>query len=441
MSNNVFKKNVYLTIIRQGITLLLGFVLTIIIARSLGSEGQGLYTLTLLLPSLLFTFINAGIGVSTVYYSNDKSINIKEIILSNILIALFLSGVAIILGVILILLFSDKFFNGIPIYILLTILIVIPFLFLNAFLQTVFQGKQDFKSYNSTMILGQFTNLIMVIFIGLTNNFSLFSIVMSYISSQIFITIVIFYILKKQELLIFSIDRFNLSYLKKSLNFGLKSHLSNILAFLNYRSDIIIISFFLSPVSIGLYSIGVNIAEKLWIIANSVSTVLFPKISSMSKMEDRNILTSKATRLTLLVTLFLCLIIGSISYPLVIVFFGNEFVQSVYILIWLLPGIVIGSATKLMANDFAGRGLPIFNLYVSIITVTINIALNIILVPKYGVIITSIVSSFTYFVNFIIKLWIYKIKFNFPPSNFILITKNDVLYYYQILMKMKRKIM
>jgi len=52
----------------QAISLIVGLGTSVILARVLGPEGKGSYTLAMLLPSLIVTFGNLGIGPATVYY-------------------------------------------------------------------------------------------------------------------------------------------------------------------------------------------------------------------------------------------------------------------------------------------------------------------------------------------------------------------------------------
>src|SRR3990172_13115190 len=44
-----------------------GLAVSIIVARTLGPEGKGIYSLLLLVPSLLVTFGNGGLQVSNIY--------------------------------------------------------------------------------------------------------------------------------------------------------------------------------------------------------------------------------------------------------------------------------------------------------------------------------------------------------------------------------------
>ncbi|KKK38718.1 hypothetical protein WQ57_06935 [Mesobacillus campisalis] len=412
-----------------------GLLLTVVIARTLGAEGQGIYSLVILLPTLLTTFLNLGIGTSAVYYSNVKTLSIDSIVKTNILFTLGLSCLALIGGFILIHGFSDIFFGGVPEQLLILILLATPVMLLNLVLQTIFQGKQDFKSFNIILLGGQFATLI-ITYIGLVFlSLGIKAAIVSYIAGQVFSLLFILYLLRKKHSVRFREGKFDKHYLRKALDFGLKSHLSNILAFLNYRSDILLLSYFLNPLAVGFYTVAVNIVERLWIISNSISTVLFPKIASLETEGKKNELTAFIARQSFFITIMMSLVIVWLADPLVIFLFGEEYRNSIQVLLWLLPGIISGSVSKIIANDFAGRGKPELNLYVSIVTVTINVLLNILFIPKYGLLATAFSSSATYTLNLMIKIILFKRMTGYAYGEFIFFQKSDFHFYRSVFQK------
>src|SRR3990172_10803129 len=68
-----------------------GLAVSIIIARFLGPEGKGIYSLLLLVPSLLVTFGNGGLQVSNIYFYGRKLGSVKDLA-SNSIWAAFVFG-------------------------------------------------------------------------------------------------------------------------------------------------------------------------------------------------------------------------------------------------------------------------------------------------------------------------------------------------------------
>jgi len=67
-----FTQNALVTIITQTSSFLFGLGTSIIIARILGPEGKGIYSLAILLPSFLVYFSHLGIGHATVFYLGKR---------------------------------------------------------------------------------------------------------------------------------------------------------------------------------------------------------------------------------------------------------------------------------------------------------------------------------------------------------------------------------
>ena len=101
--------NSLLTVIRQVLSIIFGLFAMIIIARVLGSSGQGKYTLAILLPNLLYTLLNSGLSVSTVFYLGQKKYSDSQIYSSNLFTSLLLSIASIFIGLIIIFFFKDYF--------------------------------------------------------------------------------------------------------------------------------------------------------------------------------------------------------------------------------------------------------------------------------------------------------------------------------------------
>lgn len=70
--------------------------------------------------------------------------------------------------------------------------------------------------------------------------------------------------------------------------------------------------------------------------------------------------------------------------------------MSVTPLIVLLPGTAFLSLGGVLANDFVGRGKQLMNSFAAILTLIMNVPLNFILIPIWGISGASAASSFSY---------------------------------------------
>jgi len=66
-----FIKNTFTTFSVRIITVLFALIVSIVIARVLGPEGKGAYTLLLLIPTILVMVGNLGIGLANTYFGGS----------------------------------------------------------------------------------------------------------------------------------------------------------------------------------------------------------------------------------------------------------------------------------------------------------------------------------------------------------------------------------
>ncbi|HAQ06109.1 MAG TPA: hypothetical protein DCR24_00680, partial [Bacillus bacterium] len=145
---NSFLKNSFITLVRQFTSIVIGTFLIIIIARMLGPELQGEYALITNFPAILMMFVNLGFNISTVYYVSRQEIEPGESFFNNLIIGVILSLIGVIAGFITIYFFGDVLFKDVDDHsYVYFILIALPFMLLNTFFQTIFQGIQDFKVF------------------------------------------------------------------------------------------------------------------------------------------------------------------------------------------------------------------------------------------------------------------------------------------------------
>ena len=64
-----------------------------------------------------------------------------------------------------------------------------------------------------------------------------------------------------------------------------------------------LIAYFMDNSAVGLYSIAVILSERIWTVSQSVSTVLFARISNLTDDLSKNKFTSLAARNTLFISL------------------------------------------------------------------------------------------------------------------------------------------
>lgn len=384
---------------------MVGLGSTILIARLLGPAGNGQFVLAMLLPTMLATFLNLGIAPANVYFVGRGDVTVRTAFHATIVLWIILASCGCLAAIGVIELGSTTWFRGLPISLLWIAAAGFPLTLLSGLVVSLLQALEAFRQYNKVMLAAPLVTFVIsvitvwVLRLGVTG-----ALIAAVVGSSA--GLLSAFIALKPHLL--AAQQAIRTYALRCLSYGWKAHLSNILTFFNYRADVLLLNYFLTPAAAGIYMIAVKIAEQLWLLSGAVSIVLLPRLSVLHREEEkRRFLTPFIARWLLIVSICGALILVLIGGPLIRALFGSDYALAAPALTWLLPGIVVSGSARVLANDIAARGRPDINLVVAILVVITNIVGNVLLIPKHGIVGASMATTLSYGLDSVIKLVIY----------------------------------
>lgn len=368
------------------------FVTSVIVARTLGVEGKGIYALVLMVGSLLVLFYSFGLGNSITYFTANRQYSPASLFAFSLSATLLISMVGGILFYFAYQVFlGERILAGVTMEHVWLILISLPFSLLITFLSSIVHGRQQFVEYNLITLARVFSNLLFQIVSSLLKG-GIYGAILAWLASNVLaFGVSLWYVREDIRLSIF-VPR---AMLKPMTSYGLKNYITNLLTFFNLRLDTFFVNYFSGSMMVGLYTTGVSAAELVWYVPNAIGSALFPKSSAMPR-ETAARLTAQICRQALLVSTLLVLasaVLGPILIPL---FYGLDFKASITPFLWLLPGILGISLSKIIAANLGGIGKPQYATYTSVATIVITIVLDILLIPLYSIVGAAIASSIAY---------------------------------------------
>ncbi|MDD3653283.1 MAG: sugar transferase [Desulfotomaculaceae bacterium] len=395
------------TMLRQIVAALMGIGLAVLLARTLGPQGNGTYAMTILLPTLLANLLNLGIPSANTYYIGRGNISVQSAFDTNIRLWFILSVLGALLALLVIKVSGESLFPGVPKVFLWAALILFPLELVQFFLKSLLQGAQDFRRFNLVSLVTPAGTLIFavvavqVFHLGVPG--ALLSFGLGYLLGLLFTLGAVrthFYVTDQTKQ--------DANYVKQCLGYGWKAHLSNILTFINYRADLYLVNLLLNPIDTGIYVIAIQLAERLWMLSQAVSTVILPRLSELDHDEDsRKRLTPIVARWVFLVTIIAAGIVALLITPLIEILFGSQYLPAAGAFIWLLPGIVLFSFSRVLANDLAARGRPELNMYTALLIVIVNVLANMLLIPKIGIKGAALATTIAYSCNAVVNLFLF----------------------------------
>jgi len=424
-----------ITFSAQIIAVIFGIITPIIIARVLGPEGKGVYTLVILIPSMLVLLGNLGIGIANTYFGGSKKYNWDELASIS-----FISS--LLLGIPLSILFLTYYFIVHPIFLseiktqcIVFAAMTVPFNLFTTYFRCILMGQKRFLEYNLVNVLQNGILVILVIIVLFFLERGISEVILSWLIATITTTAFSFFFVRKTTSVKWG---FSYPVFKTLLKFGSVGYLGNIISFLNYRIDMILVSSLVTPAImattlVGYYSVSVSLAEALWYFPGAVGTIVFARTPGLNN-EDADKTTPRICRNTFFITFIFALILLALSKLLIILLFGVSFLPALRPLYILIPGIIIFSICKVLCNEITGRGKPLINIVAAAISLFINIPLNLLFIPRIGIEGAALASTISYSVCALIVLIEFVGVSKTRVSDVVIIKNEDLKLYVAVML-------
>jgi O-antigen/teichoic acid export membrane protein len=431
MKAAVFAKDTALTLMARVIGLALALLSSVIIARALGPDGTGVYTLTILFPLLILTFANLGLGPATVYYVAQEKYSLREVFGNNTLLSAIIGVAASLAGFALIAFFPQRIFPDVPrSYLVLALILVPANLFSQQYVNQILLGARRIKEFNAVSVADKFLFLLVLFVVTVAFGLGVGGAIWATVLSSLLLCVVLFFWLRRIAGGVRL--RLDFQYIRDALRYGVKAHLGNIIGFLNYRIEVFLLGAFLPASAVGFYAVAVGLAEKLWFVSESASIVLFPTVSAERDEQERKAFTPLVSRTILLITAIGAVALLLVSQWIIVFFYSEEYLPTIQLFRILLPGIVFLSAGRILANDIAGRGRPLLNTYVGGVGVVVQIGLNLAWIPRFGAVGSAWATTISYGIILVTRLWLYIRLSGNSLAKVILPQTSDLLLYRQL---------
>ena len=193
--------------------------------------------------------------------------------------------------------------------------------------------------------------------------------------------------------------------LKEMLHYGAFMQLSTLVSTLNKRLSLYLLKTHCDERSLGVYASGPQVTEGVNIVGQSIGLVEFSALSNTENKRRASQLTLRFMKLSILLTFTALLVICLLPTRFFEWIFSGEFSDIHTVILLIAPGIVFFSAHTVLANYFSGTGKPKYNLYASLIGLSVTLVSAFILIPWIGIRGAAITTTLTYSALFVYQ-WI-----------------------------------
>ncbi len=210
-------------------------------------------------------------------------------------------------------------------------------------------------------------------------------------------------------------------WIPKLVKFGFFPMLSLLMTTLNYRVDVLMLNGRVADAAIGVYSVGVLLAERIWMIPDAMKGVM---VSNIAKGKDARE-TAYVIRISNTVCLVIVLGIIALGKPFIDFAFGSEFSGAYQVTLILLAGVFSMIYYKLIASYNIAMGKQVVSFVLLGIGVLSNVVANLILIPISGIYGAGLASVISYAVCSVLFIVYFCRTTGIPFRTMLFIDKAD----------------
>ena len=175
-----------------------------------------------------------------------------------------------------------------------------------------------------------------------------------------------------------------------------------------YHVDVVMLQRFRESAAVGNYRAALTLAEFLWFVPMAVQTVFVHSTSelwSQNRHDEISDLASRTTRYAFLLTAVMAVGLAALADVAVPLYFGEEAVPAIDPLLLLLPGALGFALARPILAISQGEGTLRYPVAATGVAAVLNVVLNVVLVPRYGMHGAAVATSVGYGTMFVCHCW------------------------------------
>lgn len=200
--------------------------------------------------------------------------------------------------------------------------------------------------------------------------------------------------------------------LRPYVGFGLLTMATVAMTQVVQRIDILLVGNMRGTRDAGLYAVAVQFGDLLLVVPSALGSLVFRRGARASEGHYEDAM--RALRWTSISGVLAAGFVAAAAGPLIDTLFGVAYTGSRSALLWLLPGVVLLGVQSVVSSYVASRGRPRSVLIAWGTAAVVGLGLDVIVIPRYGIVGAAAVSSLSYLV--VLALHVSALRAVRPPS-------------------------
>jgi O-antigen/teichoic acid export membrane protein len=277
--------------------------------------------------------------------------------------------------------------------------LALPITLAASYLSGIATGLGRLRSLAIMQSVGPIAGLTLVLALTISNNIAITAVLAISVATAALTVWLVWRVIRP------SLGRLRLSWsdLRASAKYSFKAYLGGLAGYLNYRVDLLLLGSMAGAAAVGVYSIGVTVAELMWYVPNALSGALLAK--AVGDADGSAEYTARTSRISTLI-MVTSLVAGVVLMrPFIIILYGEQFLGAYYAFLLLAPGVLALGIAKIHTAYLGAHG----RLYpaISVSAAALNILGNLVLIPRYGYLGSAVASTVSYTLSAAIHTYLF----------------------------------
>ncbi|MNF38183.1 MULTISPECIES: oligosaccharide flippase family protein [unclassified Pseudomonas] len=431
MTLNQYLKHLALSMGTTVLMIALRLLRNVLLARILGPSERGLFALLSTLPDLISAATSGGLNSAVGFQAAKQrpmGLLLSQVLVFGCLLATMLTLLVVAL--------TREFGGELDItrqlgLLAWLLLMAVPLSVLKSGLLTLHNASGGVVAFNVLRLIESLTPLLLFLALfWMWKSAALEAALISWLAGICLVVAVGWYWLKRDHPLRLQWDRAGQNEL---LRYSARSHPDLLFQQVILRSDYLLIGALLGSTALGEYAMATAAGELLFIVPEAVTTPLMKRLLQQEQGIER--LTPLALRLTATVMIAACVSMALVGEWLIVTLFGEAYQPAYPALLALLPGLLGLCYVSILRLDLLGKNRPGSISLVMGLCALFNLALNLLLIPAYGIVGAAVASSVAYLAVTVALLWLYCRLSGVPVWQTLIILPSDLVPMRQLLMR------
>lgn len=386
-------RSVTLNVLGQAAALGSGFVSSILLARLLGPADRGLLGVFASVTTMALVVGGVGLPFSVAYFASRSDRRSGAILGDTLVVAAVLGAILIPVAWVLRGTLADAFGHGRGGRDWVLVAALVPITFLDYTTQNQVLGQRRFGLYNLILVMNKVVGLaVVVLLIAVFDIGVVGGLIALAAGSAMTIGLSLPRILAEGS------PAVDLRLLRGMLAYGGRVQIGSIFQVLNYRLDVLVLQFFRPLSQVGYYVVAQVIAELVTTLSTAFATSVLPLVAGSGVADEQTQTTVSSLRHHGVLTI-LAIVLDAVFGTLVILFaYGPSYRSALVPMLIILPGMWFLGTASVVTGDLRGRGRPGMASALAGGAVVVTVALDLLLIPPYGVVGAAIASLVAYVV-------------------------------------------